>query len=90
MKGVFNCLTRSLFNVSKDLFDKSSGSYSSLSNSLWEARVIAVISCIKEKEVRLNVLHKVTACLISSYICFLCASFPQTFKLLLNRMYRVY
>ena len=54
VKGVFNCLTCSLFNVSKDLFDRSSGSYSSLSNSLWEARVIAVISCIKEKEVRLN------------------------------------
>ena len=60
MKGVFNCLTRFLFNLSKDLFDKSSGSYSSLSNSLWEARVIAVISCIKEKEVRLNIFHKVT------------------------------
>ena len=67
---MFNCLTRFfLFNVSKDLFDKSSGSYSSLSNSLWEARVIAVISCIKEKEVRLNlfdfILHLIA-----------CASFP--------------
>lgn len=37
--------------LSKDLFNRSDGSYSSLSNSLWEARVIAIISCIKEKEV---------------------------------------
>ena len=58
VKGVFNCLTRSLCSVSKDLFDRSAGSYSSLSNSLWEARVIAVISCIKEKEVRLSVFVK--------------------------------
>ena len=35
----------------KDLFNRGAGLYSSLSNSLWEARVIAVISCIKNKEV---------------------------------------
>ena len=80
MKGVFNCLTCFLFNVSKDLFDKSSGSYSSLSNSLWEARVIAVISCIKEKEVRLKYFPQ--SDLFDFILHFIaCASFPQTFIL---------
>ncbi|RMX40569.1 hypothetical protein pdam_00016563, partial [Pocillopora damicornis] len=41
-----------LLRYIEDLFNRSDGSYSSLSNSLWEARVIAIISCIKEKEVR--------------------------------------
>ncbi|KAJ7374444.1 Kinetochore-associated protein 1 [Desmophyllum pertusum] len=41
-----------LLQYIEDLFNRSAGAYSSLSNSLWEARVIAVISCIKEKEVR--------------------------------------
>ena len=36
----------------QDLFNRSAGAYSALSNSLWEARVIAVISCIKDKEVK--------------------------------------
>ncbi|XP_068682913.1 kinetochore-associated protein 1-like isoform X1 [Montipora foliosa] len=41
-----------LLHYIEDLFNRSAGAYSALSNSLWEARVIAVISCIKDKEVR--------------------------------------
>ncbi|XP_078352521.1 kinetochore-associated protein 1-like isoform X2 [Oculina patagonica] len=41
-----------LLQYIEDLFNRSAGFYSALSNSLWEARVIAVISCIKEKEIR--------------------------------------
>ncbi|XP_074632538.1 kinetochore-associated protein 1-like [Acropora palmata] len=48
-----------LLQYVEDLFNRSAGAYSALSNSLWEARVIAVISCIRDKEVRCKAILEV-------------------------------